>query len=121
MYRSFTDRVIGGVCGGLAALLSINPWVLRLLFFVLSILSLGAAAIYYLILWLMVPQQNPALNQRGGTWMLLLALLLLLATVGGWFVWINGGLRGPTGEPVYWLSLVLVAAFVFFLRQLRGA
>jgi phage shock protein PspC (stress-responsive transcriptional regulator) len=121
MYRSFSDRVLGGVCGGLGALLSVNPWLLRLLFVLLSIVSFGALVLYYLILWLMVPQQNMALNQHSGPWMLLLAIALLLATVGGWFLWINGGLRGPAGEPVYWLSLLLAAAFVFFLRQLRGA
>ncbi len=121
MYRSFTDRVLGGVCGGLAALLSLNPWLLRLLFVVLAVLSLGAAALYYLILWMMVPQQSLVTNQRGGAWMLLLAILLLLATAGGWIVWIGGGLRGPAGEPLYWLALGLVLAFVFFLRQLRGA
>jgi phage shock protein PspC (stress-responsive transcriptional regulator) len=121
MYRSFTDRVLGGVCGGLGTLLRVNPWLLRTLFVVLTILSLGAAAILYLILWMMVPQQSLALRQRGGSAMFLLALLLTLAAALGWIAWMNGGLRGPGGEPLYWIGLFLVAASIFFLRQLRGA
>jgi phage shock protein PspC (stress-responsive transcriptional regulator) len=42
MYRSFTDRVFGGVCGGLAAILPINAWVFRAAFIVLSIMTVGA-------------------------------------------------------------------------------
>jgi hypothetical protein len=98
-----------------------NPWLLRLLFVILSVVTLGAAAILYLILWMMVPQQSLAVNQRGGTGMLLLTLVLTLAAAIGWIASVSGGLRGPGDEPLYWIGLFVVAASIFFLRQLKGA
>jgi phage shock protein PspC (stress-responsive transcriptional regulator) len=121
MYRSFSDRVLGGVCGGLGALLRVNPWLLRLIFLILAPLTLGAAALLYLTLWMMVPQESLARRQRGGAALLLLVLLITLATAIGWIMWAGGGLRGPGGEPLYWAGLFLLAASIFFLRQLRGA
>ena len=120
MYRSFTNRVFGGVCGGLGALLPLNAWWFRTFFVILSILTVGAFALLYLTLWMLVPQQTPVGRQRGGSGLFLLVILLVIATLAGWGAWLNGGLRGPTGEPLYLLALLLLVSIVFFLRQLRG-
>ena len=120
MYRSFTDRVLGGVCGGLGALLPLNAWWFRAVFVVLSIVTLGAFALLYLALWMIVPQQTLVRRQRGGSGVFLLTIVLVLATAIGWLVWAGGGLRGPAGEHVYWTGLLLVVAGLFFVRQLRG-
>jgi phage shock protein PspC (stress-responsive transcriptional regulator) len=120
MYRSFTDRVLGGVCGGLGALLPVSAWGFRIAFVLLSIVTLGAFAVLYLILWMLIPQQTLIGRQRGGAGLLLLTLVLIVATGVGWLVWAGGGLRGPDGEHLYWAGLLLVAASVFFLRQLKG-
>ncbi|HLV35882.1 MAG TPA: PspC domain-containing protein [Spirillospora sp.] len=120
MYRSFTDRVLGGVCGGLGAVLPASSWTIRAIFLVLSLVTTGAFALLYLTLWLLIPQQTLLNRQRGGAGLLLLTLLLAIATVAGWVVWVSGGLRGPTGEPLYWAGMFLLVAAVFFLRQVRG-
>lgn len=120
MYRSFDDRVLGGVCGGLAALLPVSAWWFRMAFVLLAPLTLGAAALLYLGLWMMVPQASPARRRRGGAGMLLLTIVLAALTFGGWLVWAGGGLRGPTGVDLYWPGLLLGVALIFFLRQVRG-
>ncbi len=56
LYRSRTDSVIGGVCGGLAEYFNIDPVLVRVIA-VLLIIS-GAGLIAYLILWLIVPLQG---------------------------------------------------------------
>src|SRR4026207_1219314 len=76
MYRSFTDRVFGGVCGGLGALLPVNPWVFRVIFVILAVMTLGAFAALYVLLWWLIPQESLVGRQRGGAGLLLLVILL---------------------------------------------
>ncbi len=57
LYRSRTDSVIGGVCGGLAEHFNIDPVIVRVLT-VVSIFFGGFGLIAYLILWLVVPLQG---------------------------------------------------------------
>lgn len=120
MHRSFTDRVLGGVCGGLGVLLPLNAWWWRVAFAVLTVMTLGAFGLLYLALWMLIPQKSLVGRQRGGSGLFLLTLILMVATGAGWLVWLNGGLRGPAGEPVYWGLLLVVVAGIYFLRQLRG-
>src|SRR6478672_7446247 len=54
LYRSTTDRMIAGVCGGLGAYLNIDPVVVRL-FFVLLTLCGGGGVLIYLLLWIIIP------------------------------------------------------------------
>jgi phage shock protein PspC (stress-responsive transcriptional regulator) len=118
MYRSFSDRVLGGVCGGLAAPLPVNAWVIRLLFIILTGVTLGAFAVLYLMLWLAVPQESLASRRRGGmTWMLL-ALLLIVLVLVGWYGRLNGMTQTPAGSDLYFPALGLVLSVIFFLRQL---
>jgi phage shock protein C len=52
--RSRSDRVLGGVCGGLARATGVESWVWRLMFAVLFIFA-GAGLLVYLLLWIFVP------------------------------------------------------------------
>jgi phage shock protein C len=52
--RSRTDRVIGGVCGGLGAHTGLPSWAWRVIFS-LSILYAGAGLLFYLLLWIFIP------------------------------------------------------------------
>ena len=54
LYRSRTDRMIGGVCGGLGEYLAIDPTLIRVLF-VLAALFGGHGILLYLILLILVP------------------------------------------------------------------
>nr|WP_075312719.1 PspC domain-containing protein [Pseudonocardia sp. EV170527-09] len=53
--RSSTDRMLGGVCGGLAADLGVDPALLRIAVLVLTLFTGGAAALVYLAVWLIAP------------------------------------------------------------------
>ena len=55
LYRSQKDKVLGGVCGGLAEFLETDPVLIRLVWIVFSLLSLGAGIVAYFIFWLVVP------------------------------------------------------------------
>ena len=52
--RSRSDRVLGGVCGGMARATGVESWIWRLLFAVLFIFA-GAGLLVYLLLWIFVP------------------------------------------------------------------
>ena len=56
LYRSITDKKIGGVCGGLADYFDIDPLLVRLLFIILVIVA-GGGVLLYLILWIITPEQ----------------------------------------------------------------
>jgi phage shock protein PspC (stress-responsive transcriptional regulator) len=55
LFRSKTDRMIGGVCGGLAEYFNIDPVVVRLLF-LLGLIFVGGTFLAYLVLWIVVPE-----------------------------------------------------------------
>ncbi len=56
LYRSKTDRVLGGVCGGLAEYFNTDATLIRVLFVLLTVLG-GAGPIIYLAMWIIVPNQ----------------------------------------------------------------
>lgn len=56
--RSRSNRVLLGVCGGLAEKLNINAWPLRLLFIIFSFLGMGLPTIIYLILAMIMPEDE---------------------------------------------------------------
>ncbi len=120
MYRSFTDRVLGGVCGGLGGLLKVNAWWFRAAFVALSIVTSGAFVLLYLALWLAIPQESLVGRQRGGSTFLLVTIILTVAILIGWFLSLSGGLRTTSGESLFWPGILLCLSVIFFLRQVRG-
>jgi phage shock protein C len=57
LYRSRRHSIIAGVCGGLAEWLGWSPMWVRLLYIVLSILSVAfPGIIVYIILWIVMPK-----------------------------------------------------------------
>lgn len=57
LYRSRQDRIIAGICGGLADYFGLDASKLRIALLVLILLG-GLSLWVYIILWLVVPQ-NP--------------------------------------------------------------
>lgn len=55
LYRSQRERMLFGVCGGLAEYFNIDPTIIRLLF-VVATLAGGPGLIIYIILALVVPE-----------------------------------------------------------------
>jgi phage shock protein PspC (stress-responsive transcriptional regulator) len=60
--RSSTDRMLGGVCGGLAASPGADAALLRVLVVALTLITGGAAALVYLAAWVLAPEgDRPAI------------------------------------------------------------
>lgn len=56
LYRSYTDKMIGGVCGGLGEYFDIDPVIIRILF-VVAVIFGGGGILAYIILWIVIPQK----------------------------------------------------------------
>jgi phage shock protein C len=57
LYRSGEQKILGGVCGGIAEYLEVDPVVIRLLWIIAS-LAWGFGIIAYFIAWIIIPR-NP--------------------------------------------------------------
>ena len=57
LYRSVSNQMIGGVCGGLGAYVNIDPIFVRLLF-VLLLFGSDFGFILYLLLWILIPEEG---------------------------------------------------------------
>ena len=134
LYRSSTDRIVAGVCGGLAEYLEIDPVLVRLAF-VLLLFASGIGIPIYVILWIVMPEQDSeagsdteliqkSINDisetvqsgarrlgRPGTVGLILILLgayFLLSEVG-LFTWVTGA--------VFWPLAIIGAGVYLLLRR----
>ncbi|MFI5193638.1 MAG: PspC domain-containing protein [Chitinophagales bacterium] len=58
LYRSENDKMLGGICGGLAAYLRIDSSVMRIIYTLLIFISFGTALLLYIILWLVLPPKS---------------------------------------------------------------
>lgn len=116
--RSRNDRVLAGVCGGLAESLAMDPVIVRVLMVVLTFFG-GAGIIVYLACWLLMPEDNREASlaeraiARGGRnpWpVLALAGALGLAAVlgAGWVV---------DGRGLLLIALFVIAAILLTRRD----
>lgn len=56
--RDFLNRLLGGVCSGLGAQIGVSAWWVRLAFVVLALSNWLVAALIYLLLWVLMPDQG---------------------------------------------------------------
>ena len=59
LYRSRTERWLAGVCGGLGDYFGVDPTLVRVIFVILS-LTFGSGFLIYLVLWLIIPNEQEA-------------------------------------------------------------
>lgn len=59
LVRSTSDKMIAGVCGGLAKYFGIDVVLVRILF-VLFALAGGPGILLYIILWIVMPEESTA-------------------------------------------------------------
>lgn len=57
LYRSVNDRMISGVCGGIAETYGIDPVLVRVLFVAAFLMGFSGGVIY-LICWIVIPDQR---------------------------------------------------------------
>ena len=58
LYRSDSDKMIGGVCGGIAEYFTLDPTLVRLGYIVLSVFTVFSGVLAYFILWIIVPKRK---------------------------------------------------------------
>jgi phage shock protein PspC (stress-responsive transcriptional regulator) len=64
--RSKKEKMIGGVCGGLASYFNIDPTIIRIAIILIT-LAWGAGLVVYLLLWAILPESDdntPAVKRR---------------------------------------------------------
>lgn len=56
--RSRTDKMVAGVCGGVAKLLGVDAALVRILLVAATLFGFGAGAVLYLACWILVPEED---------------------------------------------------------------
>jgi phage shock protein PspC (stress-responsive transcriptional regulator) len=117
--RNENEKIIAGVCAGVAAYLGLDPTLVRLLFLLLIPAS-GIGLLLYLILWIIMPVQHegeeplkvtsyesqtaphPQRNAIIGAFLILVGLYLLMQTSQlAWLFW----------------PLLLIGTGIFLIRR----
>lgn len=57
LYRSRSERMLAGICGGLAEYFNIDPTIVRLGFVGFAAVG-GCAILIYILMWLIVPLER---------------------------------------------------------------
>lgn len=58
LVKSRTNRMISGVCAGIADYFNLDPVLVRLLFVVLTFFSFGTMLLFYIISLFLIPEDN---------------------------------------------------------------
>lgn len=108
--RTRTNKILGGVCGGLGQYLGIDPVIIRIIFILLSLgHSLGVGL--YILLWILLPEEGAAESTA--------------ASAGDKFA---EGIRGvgedirkaaqaPNPKAGYWFGIGLILIGLFLLAE----
>jgi phage shock protein C len=114
LYKSATDHVIGGVAGGVAEYLDVDPSLVRVFWVLLALITGGVFLVIYIVMWIVVPlaphapegaaspDGEPA--QPGG------------AAPSGW----NANprpMRRSSGGGSWILGLILITVGLYFLAR----
>lgn len=58
LYRNASDKILGGVCSGVASWLNIDPAIVRVLFAIITLGGFGTGFLIYILLWIFLPVKN---------------------------------------------------------------
>jgi len=123
LYRSRRHKMLGGVCGGIAEYLGVDPTIVRVAWIVISIFPLIPGILVYIIAWIVIPKEPGADSPSTvsgsppgtaaaffGFFFIALGTLLLLSNLDifDWDRWWHISWE-------YAVPLLLIAAGVFFL------
>lgn len=56
--RSRHDKMLAGVCGGVAKLVGVDAALLRILLVAATLFGFGAGAIFYIAAWIIMPEET---------------------------------------------------------------
>ncbi|MGE5620514.1 MAG: PspC domain-containing protein [Sphingomonadaceae bacterium] len=113
LYRSRTDSVIAGVCGGVGEYLGVDSTLVRLVF-VLAILT-GMSLLVYPLLWIVMPRENLGDASTGELYSSATHEMAEQARNLGSAV--STGLRGSSRQSGVLMGAILVLVGLIFLLQ----
>jgi len=58
LYRSFNNKMLGGICGGLAEYFDVDPSVIRVLAVISLFVSGGISILVYIVAWIIIPMNE---------------------------------------------------------------
>ncbi len=140
LYRSRTNYVLAGVCGGLGEHLNINAAIVRIFFILLTAVT-GTGVLLYLLLWFLLPQANQTgynPNDIGGRFrqmgmefgqavrtpnsnavkfvgiaLVIVGLVIFIQNLNlPWLRWLN--------TDLFWPTLLIFGGVVLIYRALKG-
>lgn len=65
LYLSRTNYKIGGVCGGLAEYLDVDPTIVRLAWALFALASMGMGLLLYVLAWVIIPEEPNRQKRKG--------------------------------------------------------
>ena len=134
--RSDTDKMIAGVCGGIAAYLGIDSVIVRLLCALLALAS-GVGVFIYVVLWIIMPgnsledqikvgitpegQKIKGQSKTGNGRKLdqSSTVGVLLIVFGAFFLLKQIGLFAWFGSVPFWALIIICLGIYFLLRRER--
>lgn len=108
LYRDEQNKVLGGVCSGIANYFVIEPWIVRILWFFL----IGLNILIYLILWIAVP--STSIKEVGGVRKRLFRDIDK-KVIGG----VAAGLSKYFGIQVWIVRILFLIPFIRFVVNFR--
>lgn len=58
LYRDKTDKILGGVCSGIANYMNVDPAIIRLLFAIITFGGFGFGILIYILMWIIIPARD---------------------------------------------------------------
>ena len=120
LYRSATNKIIGGVCGGLGEYFDVDPVLVRVIT-VLLFLATGFGILAYIIAWIIIPKMPldvepvPA-NHEYSSWsrylpgLILMAIGVILLIRESWF-WFD--------LEEFWPVILIIVGLLLIFRRSR--
>ena len=116
--RSTSDRIFGGVCGGLGAYLGVDPVIVRVVAVVLAFIG-GAGVLLYVAAWLLVPSDEPGARSRPGRAATVAGVVVLVIGLGTLLPF-RSHWGGGFGAGGFLLFVVLVGAAGLVVHRLAS-
>ncbi len=111
LYRSETDRIIAGVCGGLAEFFAVDSTLVRVIFALLVVFG-GSGILLYILLWLFIPTESKVTGLSEET------VKENAREIGKKAEELAGEMRGENTRM--WIGAILLILGVIFLFQNFG-
>lgn len=129
LYRSQVNRMIGGVCGGVAEYFKIDPTLIRLIWVTLSLIGGIGIIVYFasLIIIPVNPEQTPSDTRESlikdkslfwGSLLIIVGVFLLFKQFGLFYTF---NFWNFPWQSVWALILIALGAFLLFKRSKEGS